>query len=82
VVNRLSGMARLPQTRAQGNGRPRVPTSDSTILEEVRIGFRLKLAALWTAALLLFAYGDIFGFFTPGRIEEVATGEVSGIKIT
>jgi len=32
---------------------------------------------LWTAALLLFAYGDIFG-----RIEEVATGEVSGIKIT
>jgi Family of unknown function (DUF6326) len=37
---------------------------------------------LWTAALLLFAYGDIFGFFTPGRIEEVATGEVSGIKIT
>jgi hypothetical protein len=59
-----------------------VPTSDSTILEEVRIGVRLKLAALWTAALLLFAYGDIFGFFTPGRIEEVATGEVSGIKIT
>jgi Family of unknown function (DUF6326) len=59
-----------------------VPTSDSTILEDVRIGVRLKIAALWTAVLFLFAYGDIFGFFNTGRIEEVIAGEVSGIKIT
>jgi hypothetical protein len=32
--------------------------------------------------LFLFAYGDIFGFLKPGRIEEVTAGEVSGIKIT
>lgn len=59
-----------------------MPTSDSTILEDVRIGVRLKIAALWTALLFLFAYGDVFGFFTPGRIEEVIAGEVFGIKIT
>ena len=59
-----------------------MPTSDSTILEDVRIGVRLKIAALWTAVLFLFAYGDIFGFFNTGRIEEVIAGEVSGIKIT
>ena len=57
-------------------------TSDSTIVEEVRIGVRLKVAALWTALLFLFAYGDIFEFFTPGRIEELTAGEISGIKIT
>jgi hypothetical protein len=32
--------------------------------------------------LFLFAYGDIFGFFNPGHIEEVIAGEVSGIKVT
>lgn len=62
-------------------GRAEVST-DSTILEEVRVNVRLKIAALWVAMLFLFAYGDIFGFFAPGQIEEVIGGEISGIKIT
>jgi hypothetical protein len=48
----------------------------------VRVGVRLKISALWIAMLFLFAYGDIFGFFKPGQIEEVISGEISGIKIT
>jgi hypothetical protein len=59
-----------------------VSNADSGILEDVRIGVRLKIAALWIAMLFLFAYGDIFGFFNKGRIEEVIAGEVSGMKIT
>ena len=51
-------------------------------LEEVRIGVRLKISALWIAMLLLFAYGDIFGFFRRGVIEEMIAGETSGIEIT
>jgi Family of unknown function (DUF6326) len=54
----------------------------SSGFEDVRIGVRLKMSALWIAVLLLFAYGDIFGFFQPGQIEEVAGGEISGIEIT
>jgi general stress protein CsbA len=50
--------------------------------EDVRIGVRLKISALWVAMLFLFAYGDIFGFFRPGQIEEVAGGRISGIAIT
>ena len=57
-------------------------TSRSTIFEDVRIGVRLKISALWIAMLFLFAYGDIFGFFAPGQIEEVIGGEISGIEIT
>ena len=57
-------------------------TSSSGILEDVRIGVRLKISALWIAMLFLFAYGDIFGFFQEGQIEEVIAGEVSGIEIT
>jgi hypothetical protein len=40
------------------------------------------MSALWIAMLFLFAYGDIFGFFKPGQIQEVISGEISGIKIT
>jgi Family of unknown function (DUF6326) len=56
--------------------------ADAGILDDVRIGVRLKIAALWIAMLFLFAYGDIFGFFNTGRIEDVIAGEVSGMKIT
>lgn len=56
--------------------------ADSGVLDDVRISIRLKIAALWIAMLFPFAYGDIFGFFNTGRIEEVIAGEVSGIKIT
>ncbi|HEX5881549.1 MAG TPA: DUF6326 family protein [Actinomycetota bacterium] len=37
---------------------------------------------MWIAMLFLFAYGDIFGFFSPGQIEEVMAGELSGMAIT
>ena len=57
-------------------------TSNFRILEDARIGVRLKISALWIAMLFLFAYGDIFGFLKPGRIEEVTGGQISGIKIT
>jgi hypothetical protein len=32
--------------------------------------------------LFLFAYGDIFGFFSPGQLQEVLAGELSGMAIT
>lgn len=57
-------------------------STTSSGFEDVRIGVRLKISALWIAVLFLFAYGDIFGFFQPGQIEEVAAGEISGIEIT
>ena len=57
-------------------------TPRSSIFRDERIPVRLKISALWIGMLFLFAYGDIFGFFKPGRIEEVMSGEVSGIEIT
>jgi hypothetical protein len=59
-----------------------VSTSDPRVLEDGRIGVRLKISALWIGMLFLFAYGDIFGFFAPGQIEEVMRGEISGTEIT
>jgi hypothetical protein len=59
-----------------------VSTPRSRVLEDVKVGVRLKMSALWIATLFLFAYGDIFGFFKPGQIGDVISGQVSGIEIT
>jgi hypothetical protein len=75
-VTRLARIGRLAEGRAD------VSTPDSRILEDARVGVRSKISALWIAVLFLFAYGDIFGFFQPGQIEEVIAGEISEIKIT
>lgn len=57
-------------------------TAGPQVLEDERVGVRLKISALWIAMLFLFAYGDIFGFFAPGHLEEIMGGEISGIEIT
>jgi hypothetical protein len=59
-----------------------VASASSPTFEDVKVGVRCKLAALWTAVLLLFAYGDIVGFFSPGQLQEVMAGEISGMAIT
>jgi hypothetical protein len=56
--------------------------SGSNVREDAPVGVRLKISALWIAMLFLFAYGDIFGFFQPGQIEEVMSGEIAGFEIT
>jgi hypothetical protein len=56
--------------------------SSSKVYEDAGIDVRFKISALWAAMLFLFAYGDIFGFFQPGRIDEISAGEVNGIDIT
>jgi Family of unknown function (DUF6326) len=56
--------------------------SESHIPQDVRIGVRLKISALWVAMLFLFAYGDIFGSFVPGHIDDIRGGKISGIEIT
>jgi hypothetical protein len=57
-------------------------TSESHIPEGASISVRLKISALWVAMLFLFAYGDIFGSFVPGRIDDIRGGKISGIEIT
>jgi hypothetical protein len=59
-----------------------VASASSRTFEDAKVGVRCKLAALWIAMLLLFAYGDIFGFLRPGQIQEVMAGELSGMAIT
>ena len=72
----------VERSESEGTEAKVTTTSDSHIAEGAKIGVRLKISALWVAMLFLFAYGDIFGSFVPGRIDEIRGGTISGIEIT
>jgi hypothetical protein len=45
-------------------------------------GPRLKLAALWAALMLLYAYADILSFYRPGTLEEISAGMMGPLPAT
>jgi len=51
-------------------------------LDDVKINIKIKLSVLWVALMLFYIYADILGFYTPGVIEKVVSGEIGGIQIT
>ena len=51
-------------------------------LEDVKVNVRIKLSALWITLMLFYIYADILGFYTPGVIEKVVSGEIEGVQIT
>ena len=45
----------------------------NTLLEE-RIPVKLKLAALWTAVMFCYVYGDYFELYVPHKVQGLVTG--------
>jgi hypothetical protein len=57
-------------------------TQGPQALEDVPVPVKLKLAALWTATMFLFAYGDIFTVYRADKVREILGGEIAGIEVT
>jgi hypothetical protein len=57
-------------------------TKSRKYLEDVKVNVRIKLSALWITLMLFYIYADILGFYTPGVIEAVVSGEIEGVQIT
>jgi len=51
-------------------------------LEDVKINVKIKLSALWIALMFCYTYADILGFYAPGNLEELLSGEIAGIQMT
>lgn len=43
--------------------------------EDVKINIKIRLAALWTALMFCYVYGDFFSLFVPGRIQHLMNGD-------
>jgi len=52
------------------------------ILADMKIDVKIKLSALWVTLMFLYTYADILGFYAPGNIEELISGEIAGIRMT
>lgn len=54
----------------------------ATTLEDQPIPVRVKLAAAWTSFVLLYAYVDILGFYTPGVVKDILDGKVYAFDLS
>jgi Family of unknown function (DUF6326) len=55
--------------------------TSKTNLEPFPVNVRIKISALWTAMLLVFAYVDIFSFYRPDFRAEIEAGEIGGFAV-
>ena len=53
----------------------------NTEFEPFEVNVRMKISALWTSMLFVFAYVDIFSQFRPDFRAEVETGVVGGFTV-
>jgi Family of unknown function (DUF6326) len=44
------------------------------MLEDVKVPVRLKLSALWAALMFCYVYGDYFGLYRPGQLQDMLQG--------
>ncbi|HSK97378.1 MAG TPA: DUF6326 family protein [Euzebyales bacterium] len=49
---------------------------------ELRVQGQLKLAALWTSFMFMYAYADVLGLYLPGVIEDILAGTVWQFEIS
>ena len=59
-----------------------ITNSKKAELEEPKINVKVKLSALWVVLMFCYTYADILGFYAPGNIEELISGEIAGIQMT
>jgi hypothetical protein len=52
-----------------------------THLEPFTVNVRIKISALWTSMLFVFAYVDIFGLYRPDNRSDLDAGELGGFTI-
>jgi hypothetical protein len=54
----------------------------NTVLEDIKVNVKLKLAALWTSFMFLYIYVDYFHLYMPGSLKDMLAGKVFTFEIT
>jgi hypothetical protein len=56
--------------------------NNPNVFKNVKIDIKIKLSALWIVLMFCYTYADILGFYAPGNLEELISGEIAGIQMT
>jgi hypothetical protein len=59
----------------------KAPMTADTKFEPARVSVRMKISALWTAMLFVFAYVDIFSLYRPDFRADVEAGVIGGFTV-
>ncbi|UCH05231.1 MAG: hypothetical protein JSW05_03455 [Candidatus Thorarchaeota archaeon] len=51
-------------------------------LEDLKVNVKVKLSALWITLMFSYSYADVLGFYSPGNLAEILTGEIAGVPLT
>ena len=59
----------------------KAPSGAGTRFEPFPVNVRIKISAIWTAMLFVFAYVDIFSLYRPDVRADLEAGEVGGFAV-
>ena len=48
----------------------------ASVLHDIKLHVRLKLSALWASLMFCYVYGDYFGLYTPGMLQQMLEGRI------
>ena len=51
-------------------------------MDQVHIGVRSKLSALWATEMFLYVYADVLSFYRPGQIDEIRDGKMGPFEVS
>lgn len=60
----------------------KAPMTAATTFEPARVNVRIKISALWTAMLFVFAYVDLFSLYRPDIRADLEAGQISVFTIS
>ncbi len=60
----------------------KAPTTTETQFEPARVNVRIKIAALWTAMLIIFIYVDHFSLFRPDFRADIEAGQIGPFTVS
>lgn len=52
------------------------------LLEDIKVNVKIRLAALWSALMLIYVYVDILSLYKPGAIQGIVAGRVWEFEIS
>ncbi len=53
-----------------------MPSAKNTALADVKIDVKIKLAGLWASLMFCYVYGDYFGLYKPGKLDNMLHGRM------
>jgi hypothetical protein len=53
-----------------------MPKKPDDAFEDLKINVKIKLSALWAAVMFCYVYGDYFGLYTPGTVQQMIAGKM------